>query len=95
MRVLIYLAFVCLPFAAVAQPQVKEHIEKSNHVLTFIVDGNICMKESYIVIDGELVPNGIWAMYDKKGNNIYLIEHYRMGVLVGRLRIDELSKKQH
>ena len=94
MRFFILIFFICLlPLETRAQPQVKEYIEKSKHVLTFIIDGDLCMEESYVVVDGQLVPDGIWKMYDKNGNNVYLIEHYSMGVLVDKLRIKKRTKK--
>ena len=32
--------------------------EKYKHTLTFIVDGKVCMEETYLVVDGEFVADG-------------------------------------
>ena len=52
------------------------------------------MEETYLVVDGEFVADGVWKMYDSKGENIYLIEYYKMGRLIDRIRLIEGYQKQ-
>lgn len=95
MRRLFYtISLLLLPLLSIGQTNVKESIEKYKHTLTFIVDGKVCMEETYLVVDGEFVADGVWKMYDSKGENIYLIEYYKMGRLIDRIRLTEGYQKQ-
>lgn len=96
MRRLFYtISLFLLPILSIGQTNVKESIEKYKHTLTFIVNGKVCMEETYIVVDGELVADGVWKMYDSKGENIYLIEYYKMGILIDRIRLIEGYRKKY
>lgn len=93
MRTAIITMVLCLmPLWMKAQIKVEEQIEGYNHTLTFTIDGKLSLEESYILIDGELVPHGMWKMYDSEGRHVYRIEYYDKGILIRRF---ESSLKEY
>ena len=94
MRSLLYTFLLCLYFtAASGQIKVEEKVESYSHTLRFIINEHICLEENYIVIDNELVPHGVWKLYDSKRKYVYAIRYYNKGVLMRKFRTVEGDNK--
>lgn len=53
----------------------------------------MCLEENYIVIDNELVPHGVWKLYDSERKYVYAIRYYNKGVLMRKFRTVEVDNK--